>query len=185
MKKVRIDFAPPSLRRTLFHTPRLAWLLLGAGLCLSIPAAYHANAYLLEERAFEAELAAHSARIAQVRAPSALQLAAARAPVASEAQATAINAAILQLNLPWGGLHDAIRAATPASVALLAVEPDAKRRVLRITAEARNSDDMLAYVERVADQEWFAGVALTRHEINEQDPNRPIRFQFDAQWRSP
>lgn len=184
MKKVRIDFAPPSLRRTLFHTPRLAWLLLGAGLCLCIPAAWHANAYLAEERAFEAELAARNARIAQVRGPSAVQLAA-QAPVTSPAQATAINAAILQLNLPWGGLHDAIRAATPASVALLAVEPDAKRRVLRITAEARSSDDMLAYVERVADQEWFAGVALTRHEINEQDPNRPIRFQFDAQWRQP
>jgi Tfp pilus assembly protein PilN len=179
MKKIRIDFASPSLRRTVYETPRLAWLLLGAGLCLCVPAAYQARQYLADERAFEAELAARNARVA---APRAVQPAA-QAPLASEAQAAAINAAILQLNLPWGGLHDAIKAATPASVALLALEPDTKRRVLRVTAEARSSDDMLAYVERMADQEWFAGVALTRHEINEQDPNRPIRFQFEAQWR--
>jgi hypothetical protein len=24
-----------------------------------------------------------------------------------------------------------------------------------------------------------------RHEINELDPNRPIRFQVDAQWSAP
>jgi Tfp pilus assembly protein PilN len=76
-----------------------------------------------------------------------------------------------------------VQGATPTSVALLALEPDAKRRVLRITAEARSSDDMLAYVERLQDEDWFSGVALTRHEINEQDPNRPIRFQLDAEWR--
>ncbi|MFC5462372.1 PilN domain-containing protein [Massilia niabensis] len=179
MKRVRIDFAPPGLRRTLFHTPRLAWLILAAGVCLALPAALYANHYLTEKHAFEAELAARNARVA---APLALPVAV-RAPVASEAQAAAVNAAILQLNLPWRDLHDAVAATTPAAVALLALEPDAKRRVLRITAEARSSDDMLAYVERVQDLEWFANVALTRHEINEQDPNRPIRFQLDAQWR--
>lgn len=179
MKRVRIDFAPPGLRRTLFHTPRLAWLLLASSACLAVPAALYASHYLAEQRAFEAELAERSARVA---APVTVQ-AAARAPVATEAQAAAVNAAVMQLNLPWRDLHDAVASATPASVALLALEPDAKRRVLRITAEARSSDDMLAYVERVQDLDWFAHVALTRHEINEQDPNRPIRFQLDAQWR--
>lgn len=179
MKRLRIDFAPPGLRRTLFHTPRLAWLLLAAGACLALPAALYANHYLAEQRAFEAELAARTARMA---APVAVR-AVARAPAATPAQAAAVNAAILQLNLPWRDLHDAVAATTPATVALLALEPDAKRQVLRITAEARGSDDMLAYVESVQDLGWFAHVALTRHEINEQDPNRPIRFQLDAQWR--
>jgi Tfp pilus assembly protein PilN len=179
MKRVRIDFAAPSLRRTLFHTPRPAWALLGALLCMAVPLAYQANHYLAEQRALEAELAAHSRPAA---APLAVQRAA-RAPLAGEAQANAVNAAIMQLNLPWRDLHDAVKAATPATVAVLALEPDARRRVLRVTAEARSSADMLAYVERIQDLDWFAGVALTRHEINEQDPNRPIRFQFDAQWR--
>ncbi|MGJ9420321.1 PilN domain-containing protein [Massilia sp. CMS3.1] len=182
MKRVRIDFAARSLRRTLFHTPRLAWVLLGAGICLSVPAALVANQYVAEERSFEAELAARNTRAATPLAAQAAVRAPA-APLLTAAQASAVNAAILQLNLPWRDLHDAIKAATPASVALLALEPDAKRRVLRVTAEARSSDDMLAYVERMQNVAWFAGVALTRHEINDQDPNRPIRFQFEAQWR--
>src|SRR5690606_29033155 len=138
MKRVRIDFAPGGLRRTLYRTPRLAWLLVAAGVCLAVPAALYAHHYLDEQRAFEAELAASRARVA---APLEVRTAA-RTPVASEAQVAAVNAAILQLNLPWRDLHDAVATATPASVALLALEPDAKRRVLRITAEARGSDDM-------------------------------------------
>ncbi len=31
MKRIRIDFAPPSLRRTLFRTPRAGWALAYAG----------------------------------------------------------------------------------------------------------------------------------------------------------
>jgi Tfp pilus assembly protein PilN len=42
---------------------------------------------------------------------------------------------------------------------------------------------MLAYVRQLGQQDWFSAVALVRHEINEQDPNRPIRFQVDAAWR--
>jgi Tfp pilus assembly protein PilN len=104
-------------------------------------------------------------------------------PPVPEAQAAAVNAAVLQLNLPWRALHDALQAATPANIALLALEPDAKKSSLRITAEAKSSDDMIAYVEQLQKADWFTTVALTRHEINEQDPNRPIRFQIDALWR--
>jgi Tfp pilus assembly protein PilN len=179
MKRVHIDFAPPGVRRTLFRTPRHAYALAWAALCLGGPAAIHAYGYLNAQRAWEAQLAARHARAgAPLATPVAL-----RPPVATEGQAAAVNAAILQLNLPWRALHDAVKAATPPTVALLALEPDAKRRTLRITAEARGSDEMLAYVERLQREDWFADVALTRHEINEQDPNRPIRFQLDAQWR--
>ena len=95
-----------------------------------------------------------------------------------------MNASVQQLNLPWRGLHDAVQAATPATIALLALEPDARKSSVRITAEAKSSDDMIAYVEALQRVEWFATVLLVRHEINEQDANRPIRFQIDAQWRS-
>ena len=29
---------------------------------------------------------------------------------------------------------------------------------------------------------FFASVVLIKHEVNEQDPNKPLRFQFEAQW---
>lgn len=179
MKTVRIDFAPPSLVRTVFRTPRQAWAMawLLAAAAMGLAAAYQG----LERRQREIDLLrAQSQLRTQARAPAA---AAVRAPV-PEAQAAAVNAAVLQLNLPWRALHDAVQAGTPANIALLALEPDARKNTVRITAEARSSDDMIAYVEQLQKVDWFTSVLLSRHEINEQDPNRPIRFQLDAQWRA-
>ena len=68
---------------------------------------------------------------------------------------------------------------------LLALEPDARKHVLRLTAEVKNSDDMIGYIELLKQQEFFSAVTLTRHEVSELDPNRPLRFQLDAEWRAP
>jgi hypothetical protein len=178
-KRVRIDFARPSLRRTLFHTPRAAWSVacVALGLCGAVGMAgwRHERAVA----AYEAELARLRARAS---APPVVQVAL-RPPPVPQAQAEAVNATIEQLNLPWRALHDAVQAATPPTVALLALEPDAKKHTLRITAETKGSDDMVDYVRSLQEQPGFAGVTLVRHEINDQDPNHPIRFQVDAQWR--
>jgi len=179
MKRVQIDFAPRSLRRTLLRTPprSAGFLFAVAVLCFTTVMTF---ARWQED---EAELAALQAALA-ARTQAARPLPALSTPkvMVSEGQARAVNDAVMQLNLPWRELHEAVRAATPDSVALLALEPDAKRRTLRITAEARSSDDMLAYVARMQEQNWFGEVALTRHEIAEQDPNRPLRFQLTARW---
>jgi Tfp pilus assembly protein PilN len=182
MKRTAIDFAPRSLRRTLFRTPgRSAALLFNlvvlGGVVLSQFGRYQDEREQLD--ALNAALAARSsaARPVAVAAPAGLAV--------PEAQAQAVNDAVMQLNLPWRDLHEAVRAATPANVALLALEPDAKRRTLRITAETRNSDDMLAYVADMQAQGWFGAVTLVRHEIAEEDPNRPLRFQVSAQWGAP
>ena len=107
------------------------------------------------------------------------------APIAP-AQAAAVNAAILQLNLPWRDLQDALASATPPAIALRALDPDARKRVLKITAETTGSDAMVAYVAQLKQQELFGTrVQLLRHEINELDPNRPLRFQLEARWGTP
>lgn len=95
----------------------------------------------------------------------------------------AINRAVGKLNLPWANLFAAIEAAKPETVALLSLEPDAGKRTLKITAETRRSADMLGFVDRLAKRGEFAGVALQKHEISDQDPNRPYRFQLEARWR--
>lgn len=178
MKRVRIDFAPRSLRRTLFHAPPFTWsLVLGVAILL-VPTAIHGWKYLGELRELEARNTAARVHLA----PAPVANVALRQPPVTPGQADAINAVVLQLNLPWRELRDAVQEATPANVALLALEPDAKKRTVRITAEARTSEDMIGYVERMKSQELFVGVVLVRHEVNEQDPNRPLRFQLDAQW---
>jgi Tfp pilus assembly protein PilN len=181
MKQVRIDFAGPSLHRTLFHTPPGVWLLAVLALALCVAAGL-AGWRLLAARQSDA-LLSESTRARANAAHSTPQQA--PPPHIADAQAQAVNATVLQLNLPWRELHDAIASATPDTIALLALEPDAKKRTMRITAEAKGSGEMVAYVASLKQQELFAQVALTRHEINEQDPNRPIRFQLDAEWRMP
>lgn len=179
MKRTNIDFAPRSLRRALFRVPpRFAGFLFPTAiLCFVLVS--QLRQYQEEREGLEALQAAIAARSQAVRP---LPVAAQPAFTVSDAQAQAVNDAVMQLNLPWRDLVEAVRAATPGNVALLALEPDAKRRTLRITAEAKNSDDMLAYLARMEEQGWFASSALVRHEIAEQEPNRPLRFQISAQW---
>jgi Tfp pilus assembly protein PilN len=175
---MHIDFAPASLRRSLFHLTPATWAGLGIGLLLCFGAALLAG-QLAQQRQARAEagqrLAQRQARLSRAPAPVAhVQIPA--------AQAQAVNAAIRQLNLPWRDLQDALAAATPTTVALLALEPDARKHLLKLSAEARNSDDMVAYIEALKEQEFFSDVVLTKHDVNEQDPNRPIRFQLAATW---
>lgn len=183
MKRTRIDFAPPGLRRTLFRAPPHLVFVVPAIVTLAAAALVQADRYAEQKAELEALQAAVAAR---GQAPVAISAAPPAPKIAvSPAQASAVNAAVMQLNLPWRDLAEAVASATPASVALLSLEPDAKRRQLRITAEARSSDDMLAYVSRMQAEEGFSSVVLTRHEVMEQDPNRPLRFQISAEWSAP
>jgi len=181
MNGLPIDFAAPSLRRTLHRTGTRTWVLAAFALLMVLAAGLLGWRLLAQQRLDAARL---SAALARANVPVVAQVAP-HQPLISEQQAASVNAAVMQLNLPWRALHDAIGAATPPSIAMLALEPDARKRSMKITAEAKTSDDMIGYVEELKRQELFAGVALTRHEVNELDPNRPIRFQLEAEWTAP
>lgn len=181
MKRLRIDFAAASARRTLYRTSAFAWTLAALALLLCLAAGLLGARLMAQQRVDATKLDAVRLRAS---VPQVVAVAAPVVPI-SELQAGAVNNAVMQLNLPWRALHDAVGAATPATIAMLALEPDARRRIIKITAEAKTSDDMIAYVEALKEQELFTGVALTRHEINELDPVKPIRFQLEAEWSAP
>lgn len=177
-RAMRIDFAPRSLRRTLFHAhPALLALgVLGALLCAG---AVITATRLADERRDRAHRLQHVQERAAALSARPAQAATVTIP---EAQAAFVNGAIGQLNLPWRALQDAVASATPSNIALVALEPDARKQVLKITAEAKSSDDMVDYVAQLKQQETFGAVALTRHDVQEADPNRPLRFQLEATW---
>ncbi len=182
MSRLHIDFAPRGWRRTVFHIHPAVWAGAALGLLLCGGAAL-AGYHVFEQR--QQRLAAidrAAQRLAIQSQPKQVAKSTLQIP---EAQAAFVNAAVLQLNLPWRDLQEAVAAATPPAVALLALEPDARKRVLKISAEARNSDDMIAYIQQLKEQELFSGVQLVRHEISQLDPNRPIRFQVEAGWSAP
>lgn len=97
-------------------------------------------------------------------------------------QVISVNRAIRQLNLPWHRLLSEFEASTPQEIALLSIEPDAKHASVRGTAEAPNAIGMLDYLTQLKGVGHFGTVFLTRHEMNEQDPMHPIRFQFEVRW---
>lgn len=179
MTPLRIDFAPRGWRRTVHRTHPAAWFA-AAVAALALGAAVAAAVALQsEQRDYERQLAEAGVRARQVAAQAPRPVAQPRVPAA---QAAAINAIVSQLNLPWRAVHDALAAGTPATIALLALEPDARRHVLRITAEAADSDGMVGYVEQLKRQELFTDVVLVSHAVNDADPNKPLRFELEASW---
>ena len=102
----------------------------------------------------------------------------------------AINHAIRQLNLPWELLLSVFEGEKYRVAALLALTPNTQAsnsglQALRIQAEAKSADDMEEFVKALQEERIFSNVVITHHEINDQDPNKPIRFTVDANWRLP
>lgn len=175
MKALRLEFVPASAARgwhaCTFGT-RLA-LLAGAALCVAAAGAVTAS---------QRDMAAVSGDRALLEAPPGPSRAIVAGRAIPDAEANAVNAAVVRLNMPWPDVFDAIEHATPDSVALLSIEPDPRQEVVRIVAEVGAVDDMLKYVQRLKQQPFLVDVFLVHHEVDAQDANLPLRFQVEAHW---
>lgn len=92
----------------------------------------------------------------------------------------AINAVTHRLNTPWPDIFATLEQTTPRNVALLGVEPDTGQARLRGSARAADHRAMVDYVDRLSSR-WPLGQArLVRHEMDDKDPTRPLKFQFEV-----
>jgi len=87
------------------------------------------------------------------------------------------------LMIPWGDVLNSLEASALDDLALLAIEPDAKKRQLKITAEAKNKDILFSYLEKLEASDELANVYLLKHEIVEDVDQHPIRFVAVATWK--
>jgi hypothetical protein len=92
----------------------------------------------------------------------------------------AAEAVVRSLALPWAALVRAVEQAATREVALLQLQPDPQARQLRLSAEARHREAMFAYVRRLASAEGLAEVHLVSHQVNRDDPQRPVQFSLQA-----
>lgn len=180
MKAIHINFASASVPRALRKTSISIWIagVVSVAFCLTglnsiATLTQQREALQLEKERLDQQL--YAATRPRISTP---------APTLSEIEAKALNNAIAQLNLPWRDLWDTLETATPPTVALLSLEPDAKKNMLKGVAEAKNPQDMLHYIQVLKRQVFFETVSLTKHAVNEQDSNRPLRFQFEARWKA-
>src|SRR6059036_3891169 len=68
-------------------------------------------------------------------------------------------------------------------VAILQLQPDAEQRLLRLTAEARDREAMFEYLRRLGGAQGLADVHLVSHQVQREDPQRPIQFAVQAAIR--
>lgn len=94
------------------------------------------------------------------------------------------NRVLRELGIPWGALFWAIEEAGGKDVTLLGLAPDAEKHVVKIAGEARNISAALAYLQRLQRVPALRDVHMQHHQVEEQDPDRPVRFTVFAAWEA-
>jgi hypothetical protein len=87
-----------------------------------------------------------------------------------------------RLGLPWTKLFAALESAANDQVALLAIEPDTKTGTVKITGDSKDYLAALGYVLNLSQAEALSNVQLVRHEVKQNDPQRPVAFAISAAW---
>jgi len=93
------------------------------------------------------------------------------------------NEVLRRITLPWDELFRAVEAASPNNVALLTADPDPDKQQLKIVGEAKDVTSLLEYMHQLEADPMFQTVTLQSHQIQQQDPQRPIRFALLASWK--
>jgi Tfp pilus assembly protein PilN len=171
--RLDLDFARSGLRRG--HWTRG---LLTLGALTAAAAALVVGSALDRQRTLAQSLAAVEQRRAS-EAPPPVVRAVTPQQLARERQ---LRDAARGLHTPWADLLAALEGAPADSVALLAVEPSAARRSVRLSAEARDAQAMLAWLQALQRDARLAQVLLVSHQVQTQTPGTPVRFQIQASW---
>jgi Tfp pilus assembly protein PilN len=100
-----------------------------------------------------------------------------------EEEAKNAAAVMRQLTLPWAALIGTLEQAAMREVAILQLQPDAEQRLLRLSAEARDREAMFQYLRRLGAAPGLADVHLVSHQVQLEDPQRPIQFAIQATLR--
>lgn len=164
MRTLKLDFLHP--------VPRphwLGWLLLGVGVAMAAWAGWKGE---------EAQSLLVQARAAAPKQHAAM---ASRSTLSTASES---GLAKEQLSAPWDTLFVRLETSRPKGIALLALEADARKTEATLTAEARTTRDMLAYIELLKAEAGFASVTLSSHALQDIDPQQPLRFVLRLGWKT-
>lgn len=92
------------------------------------------------------------------------------------------NAVLAQLSLPWDRLFKDIGVSQQDRIALLSIVPDAPKRSIKITGEARDLTAVLAYIRLLQKTRSLSSVYLTTHHVELRAVEKPVRFTITASW---
>ncbi|MDZ7596073.1 MAG: PilN domain-containing protein [Thiobacillus sp.] len=132
---------------------------------------------LLAARATEAGLALQIAALEQSRPRAAVKSASATDQVAKTTQ-TRIAA---QLAYSWQPAFDALATARSNKVALVSLDAIQAKSQIKLVAEARQLADAVAFIDVLQQQPGIRRAALTQHEEQADDAQKPVRFNIQVE----
>jgi hypothetical protein len=93
------------------------------------------------------------------------------------------NDVLRHLGVPWESLFQAVESAGDKSITLLTIEPDIEKQQVKIGGEAKSFDALMKYITHLQAQAVFGSVYLQNHDVQKQDPDKPVRFSLLATWQ--
>ena len=88
-----------------------------------------------------------------------------------------------ELTVPWQDLFSIVEDYPDHDVALIGIDQNPAQSQIRITAEAKNFDAMIAYLKYLQKSVLLRQAVLNGHLIETNVPGKPVRFQITAVWR--
>lgn len=165
-----LDFRPSPAR----------WPLLGV-LLLLIGVAGALYAYS-ETRALNGQISLAQARVESMTQGVKPKAAPTLDSETLQTEVRAANVILQQLALPWNDLFVALETTSDKQIALLSIQPDASKQIVRIAGEAKSFEALLSYMRRIEQSKTLRQVYLNSHEVRLQDAEKPIRFALTASW---
>ena len=98
-------------------------------------------------------------------------------------EAQLANDILMQLALPWESMFNTLESSNTDQIALLAIQPDTGKHSIKVNGEAKDFSALLNYIQQLEQDKTMSDVALLNHEINQQAPEKPVRFALTANWR--
>lgn len=95
-----------------------------------------------------------------------------------------IKTAIGEIVMPWISIFKALETANHEGVKMLAVEPSAKSKKVRLTAVAFDIDNMMTYMRSLGEQNALKQVRLLSHEVVDVNGQNAIEFVVEAIWKN-
>ena len=174
-----LEMTLPALQLDFKHSSRpWSWL----GLLLLISGAMWVAYAMNEARVLSGQIDVAEARLDVLAKRGKIQPAQPIDAQVLQQEVRQANDILQQLTLPWNALFQVLESTSEKQIALLAVQPDAAKHLVRLSGEAKNFDALLAYIARLEQSRVLNHVYLSSHEVRTQDAEQPVRFALVANW---
>jgi Tfp pilus assembly protein PilN len=97
-------------------------------------------------------------------------------------EVAAVNRAARRLGIPWPSLFQALEAAKSPRIVILALQPNAQQREVRVLGEADDFAAITEFLGALGAQQALRRARLTSHEIR---ASGRVQFDIIAEWNLP